>query len=335
MTRSSATPAASRSSRAGARWVGSAFGLRLEADLPVFGLDRGDCALEPQTRLRRALVDEIDAAWPATEAERLVDRRRSDGSVVMTVDMHPVHGYRIDAPAHGRFRVAVDGSLIECAPAHGPAWRWHRPFFAQALPLAAALSGMEVLHASAVVLDGAAIAFSGHSGAGKTSLAIHLLDQGAALLADDVVALSAIEGRLHAHPGVRLANVAEEQLEDIDSARRPRLGRTIGRSDKLHLLIEPVADDSAPLGALYFINRRGEVDELDFERLDPPDPRWLLAATFMPHITAPPRMRAQLEACALIATAVPTFQLHVPPTLEAAALAPAVIEHARQLDRSS
>jgi hypothetical protein len=99
-------------------------------------------------------------------------------------------------------------------------------------------------------------------------------------------------------------------------------------------VIGPLADDAAPLGALYFINRRPEVDKLDFERLDPPDPRWLLASAFIPHIAAPPRTRAQLEACALIATAVPTFQLHVPPRLAAPSLAPLVIEHARQLDRS-
>jgi hypothetical protein len=334
MTQSTTTAATFRSSGTGSRWVGSAFGLCLEADLPVFGLERGDRALEPGTRIRQVQADEIDAAWPATEAERVADRRRSDGTAVITVDVHPVHGYRIDAPTYGRFRIAMDGSLIECAPASGPEWRWHRALFGQVLPLAATLRGIGILHASAVLLDGAAIAFTGHSGAGKTSLAIHLVDQGAALLTDDVVALSAIEGRPHVHPGVRLANIAEEQLEAIDSARRPRLGRQIGRSDKLHFLIEPLADAAAPLGAFYFINRRQEVDKLDFERLDPPDPRWLLASAFIPHIAVPSRTRAQLEACALIATAVPTFQLHVPPTLAAPSLAAAVTEHARQLDRS-
>src|SRR4051812_8633377 len=125
MMQRAATSEASGSNRAGSRWVGSAFGLRLEADLPVFGLERGHRALEPHTRLRRALPDEIDAAWPAKEIERVSDVRHDDGSVVITVDAHPVHGYRIDAPSWGRFRIAMDGSLIECAPASGPVWRWH------------------------------------------------------------------------------------------------------------------------------------------------------------------------------------------------------------------
>jgi hypothetical protein len=317
------------------RWVGSAYGLRLEADLPVFGLERGEPEAEPQARLRRASVDEIYAAWPETETDRLADIRRDDGSVVITVDVHPEQGYLIDAPEHARLRVAMDGSLIDCAPTPGPEWRWHRALFGQAIPLAATLSGLGILHASAVVVDGAALAFTGHSGAGKTSLAIHLVDQGAALLTDDVVAVSAIEGRSHAHPGARLANVAEEQLQAIEAARQARLGQTIGRSDKLHLLIEPMAQEPAPLGALYFIHRHSEVDELGFERLDPPDPRWLLASAYIPHITAAPRMQAQLETCALIAATVPTFQLHVPRTLQAAMLAPAVADHARQLDRRS
>lgn len=331
MDRSSVNPAASDSTRNSRVWVGNAFGLSLEADLPVLGLDQRDDRTEaPRTLLRETTPESIDAAWSPTEAERLADQRFPDGSVMMTVDVHPEHGYLIDAPGHGRFRVAVDGSLVECAPAPGPVWRWHRPFFAQALPIAAALNGMEVLHASGVVVDGNAIAFVGHSGAGKTSLAIHLVDQGASLLADDVVALSAAGETVRAHPGVRFANVAEEQIEAIEPDRRERFGRVIGRSEKLHILVEPMAEAPAPLGALYFLERRPEVRRLDFERLLPPDPRWLFAATFLSHITNPARMAAQLEVCSLIAGGVATYRMLVPSHLSAAELAPLVAAHSRQ-----
>jgi hypothetical protein len=323
--------AASDSTRPPRAWVGNAFGLRLEADLPVLGLDqRQVCTEPPQTLLRQAAPESIDAAWSPSAAERLLDHRYPDGRVMMTVDAHPEHGYRIDAPGHGRFRVAADGSLVECAPAPGPAWRWHRPLCAQALPLAAALNGMEILHASAVVVDGNAIAFFGHSGEGKTSLAIHLVDQGAALMADDVVALSAASAKLRAHPGVRFANVAEEQLESVAPDRRERLGRVIGRSEKLHILIDPMADAAAPLGAFYILHRRRSVRELEFERLWPPDPRLLFGATFNSHVTTRVRMTAQLEVCSLIAERVATFRLRIPPSLGAAELAPAVAVHARQ-----
>jgi hypothetical protein len=331
MPGASVLAAASDSRRPSLAWVGSAFGLRLEADLPVLGLERRETGIgEPKTRLRRATADSIDAAWSTTRVERLVDLRDSDGRVVMTIDMHPEHGYRIDAPGHGRFRVEGDGSLVECAPAPGPSWRWHRPFFAQALPLAAALNGIEPLHASGVVIDGNAIAFVGLSGTGKSSLAIHMVDGGASLLADDVVALSAARENLRAHPGVRFANVAEEQIESLSPHRRRRLGRVIGRSEKLHILVDPLADAPVPLGALYFLDRRQAVSELEFERLWSPDPRLLFGATFMSHVSAPAHTTAQLEACALIARRVATFRLRIPPSLNAAELAPLVATHARQ-----
>jgi hypothetical protein len=332
MDRSSVNRAAPESTRNSHVWVGNAFGLSLEADLPVLGLDQRERypTEAAKTLLRQADPESIDAAWPSTESERLADHRFPDGSVMMIVDVHPEHGYRIDAPGHGRFRVAMDGSLVECAPAPGPVWRWHRPFFAQALPIAASLNGMEVLHASGVVVDGNAIAFVGHSGAGKTSLAVHLVDQGASLLADDVVALSAAGGMVRAHPAARFANVAEEQIETIEPDRRERFGQVIGRSEKLHILVEPMADAPAPLGALYFLERRPEVRQLDFERLWPPDPRLLLASTFLARITNPARMATQLEVCSLIAGGVATYRIVVPPHLGAAELAPLVAAHSRQ-----
>ena len=331
MARPSARPAISPSTRASYPWVGNAFGLSLEADLPVLGLKQREAGNEaPQTLLREATPESIEAAWPSAEAERKVEHRYPDGSVMMTVDAHPEHGYRIDAPDHGVFRVATDGRLVECAPATEPAWRWHRPFFAQALPLAAALNGMELLHASGVVTDENAIAFVGHSGAGKTSLALHLVDRGASLLADDVVALSPVDGQVYAHPGVRFANVAEEQIEAVAADRREHLGPVIGRSDKLHVLVEPVAEVSVPLDALYFLERRSAVPELTFEPILPPDPLLLLGSTCMSYVTTRARLTARLEVCSLIAERVAMFRLRIPPDLSAAELAPLVAAHRRR-----
>jgi hypothetical protein len=314
-------------------WVGRAFGLNVTADLPILGLDRGEPSEgdPPHAWLRRTSPETIDADWVWTGAEQLITRYHPDGTLAMTVHAHTEAGYRIDAPGYGRFRITPDGALVQCAPAPGPAWRWHRPFVAQALPLAATLNGMELLHASAAVVDGKAIAFTGHSGAGKTSLGIHLVDQGASLLADDVVALSADGEQLRAHPGVRFANVDQEQIDALEPDRRGRLGRVVGSSDKVHILVDSMADAAAPLAALYFLHRRPTVSRLEFELVWPPEPPLLLAATFMPHITASARLTAQLRVCSLIADRVPTFKLHVPPFVGAAELAATVAAHARQL----
>ena len=257
----------------------------------------------------------------------MVDWRFADGSVMMAVDVHPEFGYRIDTPGAGRFRVAADGSMVECAPAPGPSWWWHRPFLAQVLPLVAVLNDMELLHASGVVIGGGGFAFVGHSGAGKTSLATHLVDQGAKLLTDDVVSLSCLGESLQVHPGVRFSNLAQEQLDAIAPERRERIGRVVGRSEKLHVLFDQMAETDAPLNALYFLNRRKEVRRLEFEPLSPPDPRLLLGSSCISYVRTTARISRRLEICSLLANQVPIFRLHVPPHLSAAELAPLVAVH--------
>jgi hypothetical protein len=307
----------------------------VSSDIPILGFDSSDGDGKPPTTvLREADPEAIRRDWPADDSERLLERRLSDGSLGISVDVHPERGYLVDAPNHGRFHVEADGSAVECAPVEGPAWIWHRALFAQALPIAAALNGLEPLHASGVLVDGKAIAFAGHSGAGKTSLAIHLVDQGAPLVADDVVTLSVADDAVQANPGVRFANIAEEQIDDIPEERRAAIGRVIGKSEKLHLLIERACEAPAPLAGVYFVERGPSVERLEFQRQWPPDPRSLLSATFLPHIQAPARMANQIDVYARLATDVMTYQLRVPASLSAAELAPLVLDHARGLEPS-
>jgi serine kinase of HPr protein (carbohydrate metabolism regulator) len=47
-----------------------------------------------------------------------------------------------------------------------------------------------LLHASCVAIDGRAVLIAGDSGAGKSDLALRLIDRGAVLVSDDQVALS-------------------------------------------------------------------------------------------------------------------------------------------------
>ncbi len=49
--------------------------------------------------------------------------------------------------------------------------------------------GTELLHASAVAIDGRAVLIGGASGRGKSDLALRLIDRGAVLIADDYVDL--------------------------------------------------------------------------------------------------------------------------------------------------
>jgi hypothetical protein len=310
-----------------AAWVGEAFGLRLESELPAPGLVGGRPSGAPATRLRRVSAESIANRWREAAAERLLERRRVDGSLGMSVAVDRELGYHVDAPGFGCFLVSRDGMVIECAPAPGSSWRWCRPLFAQALPLAAVANGVELLHASAVDLDGRVLAFAGPSGAGKTSLAVHMVDRGATLIADDALALAPARD-LDLCPGPRFANVAEEQFEALSPAGRDRLGRVVGRSDKLHLVLPRLESRPRSLSALYLVHRSPAVEELAFERLWPPDPRSFLSATSLPHVAAPARLATQIEVCSRLARTIPCFRLLAPADVGPQLLSGRLAEHA-------
>jgi hypothetical protein len=65
------------------------------------------------------------------------------------------------------------------------------------------------LHASCVAIRGRGVLLTGASGAGKSDLALRLIDRGATLVGDDGVVIEARGGRLHARPGPNI----EGQME--------------------------------------------------------------------------------------------------------------------------
>lgn len=66
-----------------------------------------------------------------------------------------------------------------------------------------------LLHASAVAIGGLGVLLRGRSGAGKSDLALRLIDGGAVLIGDDYVELRARGGRLLAAPPRTIAGLLE------------------------------------------------------------------------------------------------------------------------------
>ncbi|MEQ3624471.1 MAG: HPr kinase/phosphatase C-terminal domain-containing protein [Celeribacter sp.] len=73
---------------------------------------------------------------------------------------------------------------------------------------AAAARG-EIIHASAVAVEGRALLILGPSGAGKSALALQMIALGAVLVADDRVALSAQPDGVIAAPAPNIAGLIE------------------------------------------------------------------------------------------------------------------------------
>lgn len=96
----------------------------------------------------------------------------------------------------------------------------------------------ETLHASCVALSGRAILIAGRSGAGKSDLALRLIDRGARLVSDDYTMLRRVGGTLLASAPANIEGkievrgigvVAFEQLEDVPVCLAIDLDRAVER----------------------------------------------------------------------------------------------------------
>lgn len=67
----------------------------------------------------------------------------------------------------------------------------------------------ETLHVSSVARDGAAILIAGRSGAGKSDLALRLIDRGATLVSDDYTLVKRVGGQLRASAPATIAGKLE------------------------------------------------------------------------------------------------------------------------------
>jgi hypothetical protein len=314
----------------GGSWSATAFGLAVGGPLHLDSLVPGATAGEPGTRVEGTPRGALDARWRAARPRPLLERRVAGGGVGLTVHHDAGAGYRVWAPRHGVWLVTPDGRTVTGAPPSGPRWRWERLVLAQALPLAAVLQGMEVLHASAVCVDGRALAFLGPSGAGKTTLATRLVARGARLVTDDVLAVSTEGATVWGHRGGAVARIDADTLRGMTPAERAALGRVEARGAKWHVR-PPTGPARVPLGALYVLAGGARDARVTVRPLDPVDPGVLLGSAFLPYLDAGDRLRRQLDVVAAIAAGVPAYAVDGGRRAGPAAAADAVLEHARHI----
>jgi hypothetical protein len=311
----------------GDAWSGRAFGLSLAGDLALEGVVASPLDRQPDTRLRRVSRAEVDRRWRAAHPTVLLERRLVDGRVGLSVQRDAGVGFRVWAPRHGCYLVAPDGADVAAAPSAGAAWRWERLVLAQVLPLAAALRGREILHASAVEMAGQAVAFLGSSGVGKTTLAARIVARGARLVTDDVLAVDVANGAVRAHRGGAVARVDPRELRAMTADERRGLGPVRARAEKWHVA-PAAASDELHMGLTYHLVRRPEVDDVEIVRVHPYDPALLLGSAFLTYLAEPERLRRQLDVCAAIADTTPLYQVHIGQGATSAAVSEAVLQHA-------
>ena len=234
-------------------------------------------------------------------------------SIARIDDEHVLRFWRI-----ADFIVSDDFRTIRCEAA-----RTTRPetirhlLFDHVLPAITSGERRFGLHASAVAIRGAAVAFLGRSGLGKSTLAAAFGLRGAPIVTDDCLILDLSRTRVVAVPTYPLLRLWREAIDRIGaSGWRP--AQAAQSASKLRLGLDNVAGvrfrrRPLPLGRLYLLQRgRGTapprivplsgrqsyIELVKFRlRLDPRDPIAL---------------RRECDQLAQIARAVPLAQLQIP-----------------------
>lgn len=173
--------------------------------------------------------------------------------------------------------------------------------------------GKEPVHATAVVTDRGAIAFLGHSGDGKSTLAAMLLRSGAKLLTDDMLVLTQVGNRWVAAPGpprIKLYRPIAERILGQATKGTPMNGET--EKLILPLAATDVSTEAVPLVAIYLLDEQGNPEDPRpaIHRLSPAAafPR-VLAHTAGHYPSEQRRLRQQFDFATALVRQVPISTL--------------------------
>jgi hypothetical protein len=166
----------------------SVFGLTLQSELELPELFPADAGDRPDILIRFGAIEGGQSITP--------------------------EGIRLVIPKVGSY-LASGGCEILIDPVPGTSARNLRLFLlGSALGGILHQRGLLPLHANAIEIDGRAVAFMGHSGAGKSTMAAWFLDRGYRVLADDVCVVTMDEtGQPLAHRGIPRLRLWRQAIE--------------------------------------------------------------------------------------------------------------------------
>ena len=292
----------------------SLFGLRVLATRRLPGLPPSPSARGTDVRIDLgALPPGLDEHAPGPDTPVYVSPDRDDaGHPVLTVS-------RLAGGESFRLRYA-DGIEFVLDRAGTTIWaNWPDPWtlddvatylLGSVMAFVLRLRGVTCLHASAVAVDGEAVALVGPAGAGKSTLAAALANRGHAVIADDVVALSHRDGRFFLQPGTPRIRLWPESVAALYGSpdALPRLTPTW---DKRFLDVTQHGHrferQPLPLAAIYCLAER---------RVDPATPHveplspaasfvTLIANTHANHLLDDAMRAQEFECLGLVVASVP------------------------------
>lgn len=212
----------------------------------------------------------------------------------------------------GRFLIR-DGREVTVDPAPGASERNLRLFLlGSAFGAVLHQRGLMPLHANAIMIEGRAFAFCGHSGAGKSTMAAWFHDRGYPILADDVCVIGCgPDGEAIAYPGVPRLRLWRQALEK--SGRFvDQYERSFDALDKYDVPISAGnRTEPAPLAGVYLLAKADpDAQGGSIERLTGIHAvETLVSNTYRgAYLTSIGGAGPHLAACVRIAKSVPIFR---------------------------
>lgn len=160
--------------------------------------------------------------------------------------------YLMTAPNIARYLVA-DGCRVVVEPQGGSQADVDSLLVGPVLAAVLQQRGVTTLHASSVATTAGAVAFLGHRGAGKSSLACALMKLGYPVMADDITGVSLEDGKPWAVPGFPRLRLLGDSVQSLGA-----MALASGGSDgKMQVAAEKHHAGRLPLAACYLLEAAG------------------------------------------------------------------------------
>lgn len=183
------------------------------------------------------------------------------------------------------FHVTSSAVVVE---ADEPATAFERSFH-PVMSVVLGMSGIATFHAFVAETDAGAVAIMGRSGYGKSSLGLALLERGAKLISDDMLA---IDGAGKIQPGPRFVRITTDDRASRDPGGKRR--QTV-----------PYVDSPADLRAVIIITREAEGISVVSRQMEAVDA--LLNQAYVPFSCSKAEHRTKLERTIDLAANVPIY----------------------------
>lgn len=198
-------------------------------------------------------------SWPSPPTPPAQDLGRFQIHAPNLVDLIGPDGIRI--------RIADGRRMIVDAP-DGAEATVHTLLFGAAFAVLCFQRRSPALHAGAVVLDGAALAIAGHSGAGKSTITRALMGRGLPLLTDDQLRIE--PATAIAYPGFPSNKLWADSAARLGELAEPA-HRVAPGFEKFHVAATGGFEARAtPLKAVFALAPTPDLTEPDVTRLSPP-----------------------------------------------------------------